>query len=157
MFEPRFVIQFAPTQDGATCLGSQLITIVEFLKTELKTHVWYAADVEAHSDLPSERGLNNWRLGEIGDDEGLIEFCKEIHQFIWGVFIAVGSQHANQETGLFEIATEEDQFRPINLEGVLLEIRTFDTSYFEIYTDDEHLMNRLALHFGAKIETKSAP
>jgi hypothetical protein len=157
MFEPKFLIEFTPIHDGATCLGSQLITIVEFLKTELKTHAWYAADVDAFSDLPSERGVNTWKLGKIGNDECLIEFCKEIHQFIWGVFIAVDSEWAGQDTSQLEIATESDLFRPIDLDGVLVEIRTFDTSYFQIYSEDEHLMNRLARKFGAEIESNTAP
>jgi hypothetical protein len=52
-----------------------------------------------------------------------------------------------------DIHTEDEQFRPLNLEGVLLEIRAFDTSFFEIYSEDGNLIQALATRFNKKHST----
>lgn len=48
--------------------------------------------------------------------------------------------------------TEDEPFRSLDLNGVLIEIRAFDTSYFEIYSENKILMERLAELYNAKIE-----
>jgi len=38
------------------------------------------------------------------------------------------------------------------VEGVLIEIRAFDTSYFALYSEEEALMNKLAKLYGVTID-----
>lgn len=157
MFKPKFSILLRPDRDGCTCLGSQLIDIVDVVKAELEAHLWYASDVDAFSSVPSELGLDTWFLRRIGDDAALCNFCSRIEQFIWGVFIAIRDIDCREERiERTQLSAEDEEFRPIDLEGVLLEIRAFDSSLFEVVSDNENLINRLGLRFGVEPAGRNA-
>lgn len=51
-----------------------------------------------------------------------------------------------------ELETEDQPFRSINCKGILIEIRTFDTSYFEIYAEDKHLMKKISKNYNIEIK-----
>jgi hypothetical protein len=50
------------------------------------------------------------------------------------------------------LETEDEPFRSINCSGVLVEIRTFDTSYFEIYLEDAVLVEKFSKLYDVEIE-----
>ncbi len=154
MFQPKFKIllkkeNFYPAE--VICLGSQLITIIQSLKQILPSHIWYAADVDAFNIIPNDLILNSFFPEEVGDDDFFIEICKKITQFLRGVFLAVDIQFSNQNISNNEVGTEDEQFRPIELDGILLEIRAFDTSFFELYSENEKLINQLAGVFSVDV------
>lgn len=51
-----------------------------------------------------------------------------------------------------ELETEDEQFRSLELEGILIEIRAFDASYFELYSEDLELIKELSKIYHMEIE-----
>lgn len=153
MFSPRYrliIKKESFPKDQTICLGSQLITIVEFLKNILPSHIWYGANIEAVGAAASMYDLEDHTLKKIGDDSVLIKYCSGIVQFIWGVFLCLDKNHENQSFINVKLSAEGEPFRAIELDGVLIEIRAFDTSFFEIYSQDEGLLMKIAKHFSSK-------
>lgn len=144
MFNPSYKIVLMPKcfpEDNVICLGSQLITIVNVLKDFLPDHEWYGADVDAVGKDINKIDLKSFRLNYIGSDFSLIQYCSGIDQFIWGVFVCADSNSFPKNVQGQEVETEDEPFRSIPCTGILLEIRAFDTSYFEIYSDNEKIID----------------
>ncbi len=129
-----------------SCLGIQFLDILKTLSDQLKDLYWYGADVEINGAIPFKLKLHGYAAKKIGTLNDLIELCCHIDQFNSGVFFA-----ANDDMPQFceiEISTEDEEFRAIN--GSILEIRAFDTSYFEIYTEDINIVNALKNRYQTK-------
>ncbi len=147
MFEPKYLIRLdkkAFSHDQVVCLGSQLKSIVKNLSELIGSQVWFAADVNAISPIPKKLGLDSFQLRKIGGSNSLINLCENIDQFLSGVFIVVKEKNQNFKCSELCVGTEDEQFRSLNLDGVLIEIRAFDTSYFEVYSDNLILMEMLS-------------
>ena len=154
MFKPKYKIiikkeSFYPSE--FICLGSQLITIVNILKNVLIPHTWYAADVNACSTIPKKMSIDSFSLKKIGDDSMLVQICAEIDQFLSGVFFAISDHYFDQNVEYIEVETEDKQFRPVPLNGVIIEIRTFDTSFFELYAESENILKKIENKFSVEI------
>lgn len=155
MFEPKYLIRLdtqAFSHDQAVCLGSQLNSIIKNLSELIEPHIWFGADVDAISPMPKKLGINSFQLRKIGDRHSLINLCENIDQFLSGVFIAVKEKNQNFKCLELRVGTEDEQFRSLNLDGILIEIRAFDTSYFEVYSDNLILMERLSKIYKIKID-----
>jgi len=155
MFKPKYRILITSKcfpEDEVICLGSQLISIVTSIKNDLLPHIWYGADVDAIGK--GARKYNNIQLSLIGSDLQFINYCSEIDQFIWGDFLCIDSNFTSQSFQDIELETEDEPFRPINANGVLIEIRAFDTTYFEIYSDNKELITKISKIYNVKIEKK---
>ncbi len=153
MFSPKYRILITSKifpQDKVVCLGTQLISIVNSIKDFLPQHVWYGADIEAVGK--GARKYNNIQLNIIGTDSQLIKYCSEVEQFIWGEFLCIDTNFSSQNFQRIELETEDPSFRSINCNGVLLEIRTFDTTYFGIYSEDVELIKQLSKIYNVEIE-----
>lgn len=61
--------------------------------------------------------------------------------------MCISNDFSEQETKNIELETEENPFRSLNIEGVLVEIRTFDTSFFEIFSENEIVIRDLSDRF----------
>lgn len=156
MFQPNYKILLKKENfhsDSTVCLGSQLITIVNFLQTILPPHIWYGADIEAiDTRVPSKLHLNSFSLREIGADLSLIQICSKINQFLSGIFLAINiQQYPSKGIERLEIGTEDEQFRSLAINGVIIEIRAVDTSFFELYSEEENIVKKLSLKFNAEI------
>ncbi|MCB1067104.1 MAG: hypothetical protein KDK56_02855 [Simkania sp.] len=154
MFEPKYLIRLdkkAFVQDQVVCLGAQLKSIIKNLSELIEPHVWFGADVDAISPMPKKLGVDSFQLRKIGDNHFLLNLCENIDQFLSGVFIAVKEKDKNFKYSELRVGTEDEQFRSLNLDGVLIEIRAFDTSYFEIYSDNLILMKKLSKIYKIKI------
>jgi hypothetical protein len=155
MFKPKYRILITSKcfpQDEVICLGSQLISIVTSIKNDLLPHIWYGADVDAVGK--GAKKYNNIQLSLIGFDLQFINYCSEIDQFIWGDFLCIDSNFISQSFQDIELETEDEPFRSINANGVLIEIRAFDTTYFEIYSDNKELITTISKIYNVKIEKK---
>lgn len=64
-----------------------------------------------------------------------------------GSFLCIDSNFASQNIQGIELETEDKPFRSIACDGVFLEIRAFDTSYFEIYSEDKEIIEKISRHF----------
>jgi hypothetical protein len=155
MFNPKYRILLTTKcfpQDKVVCLGAQLISIIKSIKNFLPQHIWYGADVDGVGKGARKHNVNNIQLNRIGDDLHFIEYCSEIEQFIWGVFLCIDSKFSSQNIQDVELETEDDPFRSIACDGILIEIRAFDTTYFEIYSEDMELMEKLSKLYNIQIE-----
>ncbi len=147
MFLPKYLICLDKkvfSHDPAVCLGSQLKSIVKNLSELIEPHIWFGTDIDAISPLPKKLGVDSFQLRKIGDGYTLINLCEKIHQFLSGVFIAVKEKNDNLKCPDLCIETEDEQFRSLNLDGVLIEIRALDTSCFELYSESKFLMEKLS-------------
>lgn len=124
------------------CLGCQLVELLEFIEKLIPNALWYFFDVESNEqqkEYPKSFGINITDLKEIGI---------QTEQFLSGVFIAM---QENSKIENVDIRTEDDEYRTLNTDGVILEIRAFDTSYFEVYSDSYEIIKKIADHFNAKL------
>jgi hypothetical protein len=131
----------------APCLGTQLVTIIRSIQAFTQTSTWYGCDIEVNGEFPFKHCLQGWTAKKIGANECIIKLAQDTDQFLSGVFLALPQDHGealNQEFG-----TEDEPFRDI--EEAILEIRAFDTSYFEVYSNDKALMDVLANSFNTEI------
>ncbi len=150
MFIPKYRLRLTKKSfpnDDVACLGTQLISIIDFLKDFLPKHVWYGADIDAVGKVSIKVELKRSQLSLIGTDFSLVQYCSKIDQFIWGVFLCVNSTFLGKSFTGIEIETEDQSFRPIACDGIILEIRAFDTSYFEIYSADLGTIKKLKNRF----------
>lgn len=158
MFNPKYRILIKSKcfpEDGVIGLGSQLISIVENIKTYMLPHVWYGADVEAVGIAARKYGLNHFQVSKIGSDLEFIEYCSEIEQFTWGVFLCVDKSFSSQEVQGIELETEDKCFRSINMDGIILEIRAFDTTYFGVYSENLGLISSISEIYKVEIESSA--
>ena len=147
MFNPRYRILIKNKhfpRDKVICLGVQLISIVNSMSEFLPRHIWYGADVEAVGKCAMKHNLNDIKLNLIGSDSQFVKYCSGVEQFIWGVFLCVNINFSSQNMQDVELETEDEPFRSISCDGVLMEIRAFDTSYFEIYSEDVVLIKKIS-------------
>ena len=158
MFKPNFKLIldkdfFCP--DKVVCLGSQMISIINFLKHILEPHTWYGADIDAFGKGVKKFTLDPKYIKKIGTDASLIKICSEIDQFLSGLFFAIQNKYSVQKSIALNISTEDEPFRPLNIEGILIEIRTFDTSYFEFFSEDEIIIKKLSNKFKSEYSLKN--
>lgn len=156
MFTPKYRILITTQQfpeDQCICLGMQMISIINSIKEYLPSHMWYGADVQAVGKNVSKYSLNNVQPNRIGSDVKFIKYCSGIEQFIWGVFLCIDNHFSYQHLGEVETATEDEPFRSINCEGILMEIRTFDTTFFEMYSENLELITKIAHLYDVTIES----
>jgi len=147
MNTPNFLVRIKGKK--ISCLGSQFLEILETINIKKELFVWYGSDVEVNGDHPFKFGLQGSIPKKVGTTENMITLAENTDQFLSGVFFALPM---DQEKILDrEFFTEDDPFRDIG--DAVLEIRAFDTSYFEVYSNDFEIIKKLANHFCSKIET----
>ena len=129
-----------------TCLGSQLVPILLAVQEWCGKCVWYGSDIELSSPNPHFKDFIGLQLHRIGTTKDVICLVSEAEQFLSGVFVAFADDILGQD---IELATEDERFREIP--NALLEIRAFDTSYFEVYSHDEKIISYLASLFSTRV------
>ena len=158
MFDPKYRLLITTEsfpEDQFICLGSQLILIINVLKEILPLHTWYGADVQAVGKGVADLNVTGFRLKLIGSDQHFALCCLNISQFIWGVFLCIDNNSLSSSIMDVELETEDEPYRPIPCDGILIEIRMFDTSYIEIYSEDENVIKKISDRFmRSKIDFK---
>jgi hypothetical protein len=155
MFNPKYRILITSKcfpEDGVVGLGTQLISILNSVKNYLAPHIWCAADVEAVGKNAEKQNLSSIQITLIGNDLQFIEYCSGIEQFIWGVFLCVDKKYSSQNIIGVQLETEDNPFRSVDSNGILMEIRAFDTTYFEIYAENLELITKTSKQYGISIE-----
>jgi hypothetical protein len=92
---------------------------------------------------PFKLGLQDLIPKRIGHTEDLLALASNVDQFQSGVLLAFPKDQGPYLEQLY--GTEDARFR--DLGKAILEIRPFDTSYFEIYTYNTDKINRLYKSF----------
>jgi hypothetical protein len=137
--------------ERVSCTGRQLSIILNALGALGDNYAWFAADVSANEKLPPALSLQDTALFRVGDIREFKEACGQVEQYLTGVFLAVPSAGENT---LWRCAfnTEDPPFR--DLGKAVLEIRAFDTTYFEVYAVERSLLEPLASRFNVPIEDR---
>jgi hypothetical protein len=126
------------------CLGSQLAHIVSLLSECLGEVVWYSTDVDlvGHGfPVPAQT------LQVLGRSPRLIELANKVDQFLRGVFLAVDAKIPIPQ---FRKDIDTEDAVEAELGNAIIEIRTFDTTYFELYTQDSQLAEYIERTFGVR-------
>ncbi len=146
MNKPRFLIRISSKETA--CTGAELLLILNIIHPFIESYVWYAADVEIIGEKPFKLGLEEKTPRRIGTINNLHKLAQKTDQFLSGVFFAL--QYDVGEIWNREFSTEDESFR--DLEEANLEIRAFDTTYFEIYSNDSKIMSELSKYFHAEVK-----
>lgn len=133
---------------GVSCTGLQLSLIVNELLGCLKDITWYASDVTTISRLKNWSNFLGSTPAAIGDSSTFDRMLLKTEQFMSGVFLAVARKNILGGF-LIKYETEDEAYRDI--EFAELEIRAFDTSYYEIYTSKRCIVESLAKRFKCQI------
>lgn len=94
--------------------------------------------------------MNSFSLKKIGAISNLQKIAQEMDQFLSGVFLAIRKDTLVKNKIL--LGTEDSEFRQLEIDGVIIEIRAFDTAYFEIYSDDYTLIKSISDHYHMEIQ-----
>lgn len=154
MYKPQYLIRLKANvfkQFYAACLGEQLLQILLFIENLIPSHVWYGANIETNFNNEYILNFNSFSLKKIGGISNLKKIAKGTDQFFSGVFIVIKFENLIKEE-LIQIDTEDPEFRPLDIDRVIIEIRAFDKSYFEIYSEDYDLMQKIANHYNCTIQ-----
>lgn len=145
MTKPLYLLQTKIAKP--TCLGSQLISLLEKLDILLGECTWYATDVDLNILYPSRPKWDTPLPCCIGNSQALKKQCILVDQFLSGVFLAY-PQSKKPSPGI-KFGTEDERFR--DMDNAILEIRAFDTSFFEIYSNDKNLLQLLLCYYGGSL------
>lgn len=131
-------------ESDTICMGWQLVDILKNF-TDLKNMKWMVFDVygSTHSNLLElfNKDENENILFE--DTKHLISSVTEIVQFEDGVFCLVDDLEKIEFTnGIPETEASEG----IQIKKSLLEIRTFDCSFFEIYSPEKKYLDKIKMN-----------
>jgi len=128
-------------KSDTVCMGWQLIEILR--NFECMTDVeWLIFDVygTTHRDLSQLFEINE--TGEIifESTKDLISSVEQVIQFEQGVFCLVPN---SEEIQFIDGPPETESPEGMQIKGSLLEIRTFDYSFFEIYSRDKDCLEKI--------------
>jgi len=137
----------------AACLGVQLFELLSFIENIIPRHVWYGADLDSTSN-DEILSFTSFSLKKMGSISSLKKIANKTEQFWSGVFLAIKSE-INIKKHPIMLGTEDPEFRIINLDGIIIEIRAFDTSHFEILSEDIELIKKIAVNYHVKIVEKT--
>lgn len=118
------------------CLGGQLVEIINCIKEETSDLVWFTFDVLASSNQVVKELFPD-EYSEFLSTEELIQKANEIIQFYSGVFIGIKKgKHVEWNFDRLPDTEEDEGLQHLEAE---IEIRPFDTSYFEVYGMDRSI------------------
>lgn len=128
----------------ACTTGSQLVKTLQIIKEDLIECVWYCGDISTNHDLRTGSSKQRVESFKIEDTEQLIQLAIQVDQFLSGVFVAIPKN-------IYYLSLDHDfdtESDPTNdLGEAILEIRAFDTSFFEFYSSKPEIIGRLTEYF----------
>lgn len=133
--------------ESVSCTGKQMRELLVQVEPWVGSCEWHILDIKTNNstDLLAYDAQNQQPLS----GEALKDTCLRVDQFMSGIFLAV--PHGLSQPKLQLDAVTEDE-PSSDIGDALLEIRAFDTSYFEIYTPLPELAERLHHRFGVEVE-----
>jgi hypothetical protein len=136
------------TGEAFSCTGHQLALVVASLRSVASDCVWFVADLEAQGYSLPPAWINAHTPIMFGATDELAAFAEGVPQFLAGVFLAAPSARLPPVWSR-SFWTDDEPFE--ELDGTILEIRAFDTSWIEVYADEEARLHGLAQRFGGAI------
>ena len=146
---PEYIIEIK--QRDFACLGEELAEIVSCIEPYCKEGIWYAAHLDTTSgdNLKIERYTDFHPL-KLGTSTELIALAKTIGQFLSGVFLLSPRDQGSELQN--DLDTEGEYFR--DLGDAIVEIRAFDTTVYQVYSNCDQILHALAEKFGRQIQTR---
>jgi hypothetical protein len=146
---PQYQLQLTSEHfnDQFVGTGLQLRQLLGHLGASVQDCVWYGADIEATG--MRHEALKGWVPQRIGSIDELWAASMAVDQFIWGVFLALPVAVGLPDWPA-EVGAQDPAFRDIG--SARLEVRAFDTSWWDVYSSDSVLMQRLAGEFGVAVK-----
>ena len=135
------------------CTGTQLISILKVLENPLAECSWYVVDISTNHPLPGIFKALHEPI-RLGNTSTLIKACKRCDQFLTGIFLAVPDR-VKHPTWSRIFDTLDEPFG--DLGPAVLEIRAFDTTYFEIYSSDTESVQMLCDRFASQLVEAQGP
>lgn len=131
-------------KDEFNCLGKQLVEILHSIREEIADLIWFSFDVVGSSDQAVTELFLNPYITFLSTDE-LIHKSNEVVQFYSGVFIGIKKgKHVEWNSDMLPETEEDEGLQHPEAE---IEIRPFDTSYFEVYGMDRSIENKIKSYF----------
>ena len=146
----KYFLKIKPNQISSDLCGTKeqlsiLINLIGQYNSKVK---WYLADIETIPDGWLNLPANHIPF-YIGNSNELINKLEDKYQFIFAIFICYSESSENKVWT--RSYWSEDNEVP-DLQGALLEIRPFDTSYYEIYGRDYQIIKFISDKFKCEIE-----
>lgn len=127
-------------QNEICCLGEQFAQLLTCIQQETAQLSWYVFDVFGSSNQSLDT-LFPRPYCEINSTVDLIKMVDEIVQFHSGVFIGI-NKDKNVEWNIDRLP-ETEEGEGLQHPNAEIEIRPFDTTYFEIYGVDSNIENKI--------------
>ncbi len=139
--------------DAVTCTGSQIATVLRALEARpaLAKCDWYAGALDGYGLRIPE--FEEFALKPVNSMIDLIEQIAAVPQLLDGIIVAVP---LTQEPAIGSGFVSADGPEGRVVANSLVEVHVFDTTWIEIYSDDETLLGALAAkfnNFGQEQET----
>jgi hypothetical protein len=124
--------------------GFQMTKVLQIIKEDLLNCIWYCGDISTNCNIFDDSSKSRKEYFKLEDTEQLMKFAMQIDQFLSGVFLAIPKSicHPNLE---YNFDTERES--TTDLGDAILEIRAFDTSFFEFYSSRTEITERLTEYF----------
>lgn len=132
-----------------SCTGLQLAEILNFLLKNGSEFRWLVADLSTNNGF-IPRPIDNLKISYLENTKQLIDFSVQIDQLWSGIFLAI-PKSINKINWKRDFDTEDEP--SIDLGYAVLEIRAFDSNYFEIYSSDTELLKLLSKNYNTEIES----
>jgi hypothetical protein len=132
-------------ESNTICMGWQLVEILKNFK-DLKYRKWVVFDVygTTHDDLLKLFKVDKTRKIDFDSTERLISSVEKVIQFEQGVFCLVSdSKKLEFKDGFPETEAPEG----MQIKDSLVEIRTFDYTLFEIYSNNKKYLGKIKNYF----------
>lgn len=129
--------------DQFQCKGYQLKNILCILESFTKDFNWYVTDVLTNTGYVKDLPIDN--LNFVGSTKKLKSIAANIEQFDSGIFIAASKTFNIDKYKLKRFDTDSDP--EMHIPEALIEIRAFETTFFEIYTYDQSVIDKLMKEF----------
>lgn len=133
-----------------SCLGEQLAMLIGAIASLTADCLWFAGDVNTTAGYPFFAPQGGTVCVEVGQTQAVIAAVRMYVQFTDGVFLAVPRERRSLIENVI-VRTEAPTY--MQLAGALVEIRTFDTSYFEVYSASTEIIGSLQRRFGGELRT----
>ncbi|MBD3920222.1 hypothetical protein H8B09_15760 [Paenibacillus sp. PR3] len=137
------ILRISKTRESQqfSCLGEQLEDILSVINEDSKPLLWYGLDVDYYEIT---NGIFNTPISRFIHTKDLIIATRNVEQFLSGVFIA--SENDITKWDLQNLPkTEEDE--GFQIDEAEIEIRAFDTTYYEVYLKNSIVAEKLKLAF----------
>ncbi|MBL1226734.1 hypothetical protein [Enterococcus sp. BWR-S5] len=132
-----------------TCMGWQLVDILKNF-IDLKNLKWVVFDIygSTHEDLLELFKKDKNETVFFENTEHLISSVNEVVQFETGVFCLIDS---TKKIEFIDGIPETEAKERIQVQKEILEIRTFDYSFFEVYSADRKYLDKIKMNLPNQI------